>query len=381
MKLLLYVVIFICFLDLFIELPIITPFAMSLGATEYIAGVVVATYSFFNLLGNVFGGYFSDKIGRKNILLIGMLVNIGVLFSYSAIDSVSGLFFLRIVHGLSSGMLTPVAFSLVADLSRKEVIGRSMALTGVSIGIAAVFGPAMGGVISSQFTYQSVYFVLGCIYVAGILITFFSIKESTTREERKQYKTTSLFKLLKRPALNVAYISSFTLMIANGTLAFGLPLKVNSLGLEDHITGMLLSIFGVTAIIIFASKINVVYTKFKSINLVGTGIFIVALSMMALHFAPDMWLMVLIMLTYGLGFSLIFPSMNKMIAQNTEVYERGKANGIFYAYFSIGSVTGSFLSGVFATYFEFPFMFIGIILITMLALQLIIRKNTTVEEV
>lgn len=380
MKRLLYVVIFICFLDLFIELPIITPFALSLGATEYLAGMVVAAYSLFNLFGNVFGGYFSDKMGRKNILLIGMLINIVVLFSYSAVDSVSGLLMLRVVHGFSSGMLTPVAFSLVADLSKKEMIGRSMALTGVSIGSAAVFGPAAGGIISSQFTYQSVYFVLGCIYVIGILITFFAIKESTTIEERQHYKTTTLLELLKRPSLNVAYISSFTLMIANGTLAFGLPLKVSALGLEDHITGMMLSIFGITAIIVFASKINIVYTKFKAVNLVAIGIGIVALSMIALHIAPGIITIIVIMLTYGLGFSFIFPSMNKMIAQNTEVYERGKANGIFYAYFSIGSVAGSFLSGIFATYFELPFIFIGVIILIMLTAQLLIRKYSMLEE-
>src|SRR5699024_12555316 len=67
MSRLLFVVVFICFLDLFIALPIITPFAFSLGATEYLAGVLVAAYSFVYLLGNVSGGYLSDKIGRRNI--------------------------------------------------------------------------------------------------------------------------------------------------------------------------------------------------------------------------------------------------------------------------------------------------------------------------
>ena len=41
---LLYLVIVICFLDLFIQLPIVTPFSMSLGATEYAAGFIVAVY-------------------------------------------------------------------------------------------------------------------------------------------------------------------------------------------------------------------------------------------------------------------------------------------------------------------------------------------------
>ena len=63
MSKLIYVVIVIVFLDLFIQLPIITPFAMSLGATEYVAGFIVAIYSFFNIFGNIIGGFFADKIG------------------------------------------------------------------------------------------------------------------------------------------------------------------------------------------------------------------------------------------------------------------------------------------------------------------------------
>lgn len=366
MNKLLFVVVFICFLDLFIELPIITPFALSLGATEYMAGVVVATYSFFNLIGNVSGGYFSDKIGRRNVLIAGMAVNITALMSYSLIDSVNALLAIRVIHGFSAGMLTPVAFSLVADLSRREAMGRSMALTGVSIGSAAVLGPALGGIISSLATYQTVYFVLGCIYIVGILLVLFTIKESITKEERTFHNVTSYKALLTRPALIAAYISSFTLMVANGSLAFGLPIKIGSLGLEDHVTGMMLSIFGLTAILVFGTRLNVIYTKVRSMRLVMTGIFIVAVGMLILHFAPGQMLVLAVMIIYGMGFALIFPSMNKLIAENTEIYERGKANGIFYAFFSVGSVAGSYSSGIFTTYFDLPFVFISIILMVML---------------
>lgn len=366
MSRLLFVVVFICFLDLFIELPIITPFAFSLGATEYIAGVIVAAYSFFNLIGNVSGGYLSDKIGRRNILIAGMAVNIVALMTYSLIDSVEALLFLRVIHGFSAGMLTPVAFSLVADLSRREAMGRSMALTGISIGSAAVLGPALGGIISSLATYQTVYFVLGCIYIIGILLVIFTIKESMSKEERTFHNVTSYRKLLLRPSLIIAYISSFTLMVANGSLAFGLPIKVSLIGLEDHVTGMLLSVFGLTAILVFATRINVIYSKIKSMKLVLFGIFIVSMAMVMLHFAPSRSLVLVVMIIYGAGFALIFPSMNKIIAENTEIYERGKANGIFYAFFSIGSVAGSYSSGIFTTYFDIPFVFIGIILMVML---------------
>lgn len=372
----LYIIIVICFLDLFIQLPIITPFAISLGASEYTAGLIVAVYSLFNMVGNVFGGYFSDRVGRKNMLLLGMILQVAIILTYTIVPSVSLLLAIRVVHGFSSGLLTPAAFSLVADVSRKSTIGRSMALTGVSIGTAAVVGPALGGIISSQASYQTVYLLLAGIFVFGILLILLTVKESTTEASRDIHYQTNYWQIIKRPSLIVAYVSAFTLMVSNGSLAFGLPLKTVALGLSDQSTGVMLSVFGITAIFVFASPLNRIYSRYSPVVLVSVGILIVGFSMIFLHIAPSTALVYLTMIVYGAGFSLIFPSMNKIIGENTEMHERGKANGIFYSYFSVGSVVGSFLSGIFATYFDTPFLFIGITIILLLGVIFIAHKKS-----
>ena len=371
-KVILYMVIVICFLDLFIQLPIITPFALELGASEFMAGIVVAMYSLFYMVGNVAGGYFSDKFGRRNTLLFGMIMQVFFVLIYTTTPSLGILLAVRAIHGFSSGLLTPAAFSLVADISRKSAIGKSMALTGVAIGSAAILGPADGGIISSTVSYEMVYYVLSGVYVFGTLLTLFSIKESSTKESRQSHMATPFIELLLRPALNVAYISSFTLMIAQGTLAFGLPIKTASLNADASMTGMMLSVFGVTAIIVFASPINKIYSIYKSESLVAAGILVLSLSMILLHFVPTIGTIFGVMVIYGLGFGLIFPSMNKIIAEHSAMNERGKANGIFYSYFSLGSVAGSILAGYFATVFSLPFLGIGIVTLVMLAVLMFI---------
>lgn len=372
-KVILYLVVVICFLDLFIQLPIITPFALELGASEFMAGIVVAMYSFFNMIGNVAGGFLSDKFGRRNTLLAGMMMQVVFVLIYTMTPSIGILLVVRALHGFSSGLLTPAAFSLVADISRKEAIGRSMALTGVAIGTAAILGPAMGGIISSQISYEMVYYVLSAVYVFGTILTFVAIKESSTLTSRIDHAATPFKELLLRPSLNVAYISSFTLMIAQGALAFGLPIKTEYLNVDASITGMMLSVFGVTAIIVFATPINRVFTTYKSEGLVGVGIFILSISMMLLHFAPSVIVVFGVMVVYGVGFGLIFPSMNKIVAEHSEMHERGKANGIFYSYFSLGSVAGSMIGGYLATAFNLPFLGIGIVTLLMLLFVTFIR--------
>lgn len=372
-KIILYLVIVICFLDLFIQLPIITPFALELGASEFMAGIVVAMYSLFNMVGNIAGGYMSDKFGRRNTLLFGMIMQIFFVLIYTTTPSIGILLAVRAIHGFSSGLLTPAAFSLIADISRKSAIGKSMALTGVAIGTAAILGPAAGGIISSTVSYEMVYYILSGVYVFGTILTFFGIKESSTDDSRTHHAVTPFKELLLRPSLNVAYISSFTLMIAQGTLAFGLPIKTGLLGLEASMTGIMLSVFGITAIIVFASPINKIYTLYKSENLVGIGILILSGSMMLLHFAPSAVFIFIVMVMYGFGFGFIFPSMNKIVAEHSEMNERGKANGIFYSYFSLGSVAGSVIAGYLATVFDLPFLGIGIVTLVMLLVLMFIR--------
>src|SRR5699024_751130 len=82
-----------------------------------------------------------------------------------------------------------------------------------------------------------------------------------------------------------------------------------------------------------------------------------------------------VMVIYGLGFALTFPSMNKIIAESSEMHERGKANGIFYSYFSLGSVAGSTLAGYFTTAFGLPFFGIGFVTLLMLVLMLVVRAK------
>ncbi len=58
-------VIFVAFFDLFIQFPIVAPYAGSLGAAPALVGIIVAAYSATNLIGNLIAGLILDRWGRK----------------------------------------------------------------------------------------------------------------------------------------------------------------------------------------------------------------------------------------------------------------------------------------------------------------------------
>jgi len=69
--------------------------------------------------------------------------------------------------------------------------------------------------------------------------------------------------------------------------------------------------------------------------------------------------------------------MNRIVTDASSIVERGKAYGIFYAFFSLGSVAGSFVSGATSEIFGLPFLLSAITMLSIAAILLIVSKKTT----
>ena len=177
MSRILFIIIVVSFLDTFIQLPIITPYAMDLGASHLLAGSIVAIYSLTNMVGNIFGGHWIDRYGRKRLLLLGMLFVAIILLFYPLAQNGWQLFIIRFFHGLAGGVLIPAAFAYVGDISKAKTRGRTMAFTGAGIGIAAITGPAIGGAMAARSQVEYVFiFVSILFFISSFLIIKF-IKE------------------------------------------------------------------------------------------------------------------------------------------------------------------------------------------------------------
>src|SRR5699024_12791763 len=87
MKKLLYFIIIVSFLDTFVQLPIITPYATEMGATYTYAGIIVAVYSLTNMFGNIIGGHWIDQFGRRRILIYGMFSVTFILLLYPVVQT------------------------------------------------------------------------------------------------------------------------------------------------------------------------------------------------------------------------------------------------------------------------------------------------------
>lgn len=375
MSRILFFLIIVSFLDTFIQLPIITPFAMDLGASHVLTGGIVAVYSLTNMVGNIFGGHWIDRYGRKRMLLTGMFLVAIILLFYPLAQTGYQLFAIRFFHGLAGGILIPAAFAYVGDISKSKTRGKSMAFTGAGIGIAAITGPAIGGVMAAKSQVEYVFISVAILFFISTLLTYKLIEESYVSTEKGKFNLKEFMPLLKHPLVLQASLAAFALMISNGTLAFALPLKVADMGMTSSTTGMMLSTYGIVALIVFLTPLNRIFDKVSSVNLTIVGILIIGSVHIMLNIVSIYWINMSLMVVYGIGFALVFPSMNKIVAEASSKVDRGKAYGIFYAFFSLGAVVGSFVSGATAETLGLPFLSSAITMITIGFILLFISKR------
>ena len=163
-------------------------------------------------------------------------------------------------------------------------------------------------------------------------------------------------------------------MFSQGVLALVLPLKVESLGFGTQTSGMLLSTFGVVAILIFLLPINRIFDRARPVTTLAFGISLMGFSMLFLSQIEELNTLFIAMALYGIGFAFLFPSINSLLIDSSAPESRGKAYGYFYAFFSIGVVAGSSLIGFLNLGFQGAFMLTGIILL-IVALYALIGLN------
>lgn len=372
-----YLIVFFSFFDLFSQLPVMSPFALSLGATPFLVGLAVGMYSFSNTIGNIISGFMTDKRGPFLILVLGLFASALSLFLYTFIDGPMSLLGVRFVHGFMEGLIVPAAFTFLANRAEESKRGKSVAISGAFVGLAAIIGPAYGGIVAAKTSTPFIMAVNGSIMMLLAILAFFVLRSFTyvRKQSSESVNNFSVKFLFQHPGMVRAFAGAFFLMFSQGVLALVLPLKVESLGFDTKTTGLLLSTFGVVAILIFLLPINRIFDRVRPIVTLAFGITLMGLSMLYLSQVEELNYLYIAMGIYGAGFAFLFPSINSLLIDSSSPEFRGKAYGYFYAFFSIGVVAGSSLIGFLDLEYQGAFMLTGFILLSVAIYTLIGLKN------
>lgn len=338
--------VFVAFLDLFAQLPVMASFAMSVGAKEVMVGLIVASYSVTNLGGNMLAGQMLDRWGRRPSLFLGLAGAGLALFSYSLCRSPDQLLAVRLFHGFAAGLLTPSAFTILADLAPQKSRARAMGLAGSSVGIAAIAGPALSGILRARWGFHAVFFsVSGLMFL--ILVLSLLLSGHLLAATRRTHIQGIPFRMQR---LVPPCTAVFILMATLGILTAYLPINLESHGYAKVIPGILFSLFSLAAVVVMASPLGRLSDRVGTSGAMLRGLPGVGAALLLLSISPLIVVLGLAMVLYGFSFGLIFPAANTAAAEAGGADRRGRAFAILYAVFSLGVIFGAAASGFAASF-------------------------------
>lgn len=206
-------------------LPAMPQIARELMAPDGKVQMTLNAYILGFAVGQLFYGPLSDSLGRKAVLLPGILIFILAAAGCALAGTIDHLIWMRLVHGLAAASAGVVINAVIRDSYSSAEFSRMMSVMMLITTLAPLVAPILGGWLLLAGNWQAIFWVLAAAAVIGLLLVAFAIKESLPAEKRQPLHLRTIisnFIILFRNK------KVFSLMMASGFSFAGLFSFLNS---------------------------------------------------------------------------------------------------------------------------------------------------------
>lgn len=185
------------------------------GMTQ--AGILLGISSLFGLVGSMFGGALTDKFGRKQLILFGLIFSAISTLTFGLVTDFSILYPIVIVVGLLSSISHPAHEAMIADILPEEKRQEGFGILRVVGNLAWIIGPTIGGFLANiNFFYLFVIdSVISCLVAVIIFRTIPETKPELHAHEKSEsfLKTITGYRFVVRDAAFMSFIVANILML------------------------------------------------------------------------------------------------------------------------------------------------------------------------
>ncbi|MBW7982084.1 MFS transporter [Enterobacillus tribolii] len=348
-------------LGMFMVLPVLTTYGMSLaGATETLIGLAIGIYGLTQAVFQIPFGLVSDRIGRKPLIVGGLLIfAIGSAIA-AMTHSIWGVILGRALQG--SGAIAAAVMALLSDLTREQNRTKAMAFIGVSFGITFAIAMVAGPVITQAIGLSGLFWMIAALALAGIVLTLFLVpvpKHHVLNRDsgivkgsfRKVLANSRLLKL------NFGILCVHTLLMSSFV---ALPPLMEQAGLarsdqwKVYLVTMLISFISVVPFIIYAEK----QRRMKRVFQICVLLMLIAEIM--LWFAGfHLWGIIAGVQVFFIAFNVMEALLPSLISKESPAGYKGTAMGVYSTSQFLGVALGGSLGGFFYSHGGAAIVFIS----------------------
>ncbi|MDH5593113.1 MAG: MFS transporter, partial [Gammaproteobacteria bacterium] len=249
-------------LGLFMILPVFSLYADHLeGNTPLLIGMAIGIYGLSQALLQIPFGLASDRLGRKPVIIFGLLLFVAGSVIAAMSESIYGVIIGRAIQG--SGAIAAAVMALAADLSREEQRTKVMAMIGMSIGMAFALALLLGPLLNSWIGVPGIFWLTAVLASISIIIIKFAVPTAVhSRVHRDaQPVVDQLSSVMTDPQLLRLDAGIFILHVILTATFVVLPLALRDYsGLDAmhhwqvYLPALILSVAGMIPFIILAEK-------------------------------------------------------------------------------------------------------------------------------
>ncbi|MCX7570295.1 MFS transporter [Tumebacillus sp. DT12] len=357
--------VFVLVLGTGIVAPLLAPLARDLGATGFWVAMLYSGFSLVRLiLGNPVGRL-SDRKGPKMMLTISLLFYPFIALTYITAEHFAQLLGARLLHGVASAMMLPMAMAYMGQVSPRGEEGRYMGIYNTVFNIGSGLGPLVGGLVAQVYGVLAAFWSLMGLAFVAITIVFFLPKVEPVGDRRTRGdggRPLSTWDLFRHPGLlAVAGIFVVLAVLEIYFISF-FPLFAQERGISTFATGFLIAL-NYVAIGVMQVPFGRLADRVDRSKLITGAAFFTAAALLLFPLAQGVWAIAGMMLLVGVGTALTLSASAALSAVLGRSIGMGSTMGFLGTANSLGMILGPLANGACVDYFtvEATFYFSGVV--------------------
>jgi len=321
----------------------------NVGMTE--VGLVFGLFAISGFVGNMLGGALTDRLGRKGIVIFGLLASAFVNLTLALVNTIEMVYVCALFIGLLGNASGPAGQAMVADMLPEEKRAQGFGILRVVFNLAVTIGPAIGGLLATRsYLLLFVCDAVSSTITAGIVaLAIRETKPASPEDEPEQTmgQTFGGYLDVLRNVPFVLFVGAFILltfvyMQMNTTL--GVYLR-DTHGVPERGFGYLLSL-NAAMVVLFQFALTRRVANYKPLIVVAAGTLLYAIGFGMYGFASTNFFFVVAMVVITTGEMLVAPHSQALVAKFAPEDMRGRYMAAFGISGAIPWAVGPLLAGM-----------------------------------
>ena len=359
------------FIGFGIVMPQIPGFAISLGATIAVAGVVAGLFPIFALIGRPFASLLGDRLDKKYLLIVSLALTGVFTMLYAVTPTLLWVVPVRVIHGLLFSISGTVAIAYGAGYIPRPRMSEGIGFLGLGNVIGLALGPNIGIYLVGNFSFQLAFFISGLVITAAGLFVFTLRDGAATKKanpeepppvpepKKKLFRLNELIAFELLPS--VAFVSMF--LIGTSLVNNFLVLTGGERGIAN--VGIYFLVNASVIVLVRSTTGKIIDRKGVAFAVLPAFVFM-AVGMVIIAWASYLWMLLLAAIFMGIGSGISLPAIQADCIKRLDASRRAVASGTYFIGLdvgvAIGPVIGGFIAGAFG--FHVTFMSAGIFILS-----------------